>query len=254
MTSREPRAREPIIRRLRASLDARAGDLTVTPAFTERVRRLRRRRRAVRHANQAMAVAAIVVVAAFGTVNALRPPDRLEFTSPPPVTPSPTATASAPSTLPSAAPSPEAERTPSPPDQTEAAAEPDTTPPPAAPDEEVPQHPAEEPSAPADEPRARVFRDGRPDPAVACLQDGQTTIVELDYPEAEGAYVVSLTDPVTVTITGEGFSDVSDSVHTTMGAGLIVYTATFESDADDFGVSELRLEVPARLDMCETAP
>lgn len=250
MRRREPRAPDAIIRRLRATLDARASDHSVTPALAERVRRLRRRRRTVRHVNQVMAVAAVIVAAAFATVSALQPPDRLEFTSPPPVTPSPTATASAPPTLPSPSPSPEVSEAPSQPAQPERQSEPDVEPPPAA--EEASQPPGEAPSDAAGTPRARVFRDGRPDPAVACIQDGRTIMVQLDYPEAEGAYLLTQAEPTTVTIVGEGFTDVSDSVHVAAAEGLTVYTATFETDADDFGVSELRLEVPLQLDMCDT--
>jgi hypothetical protein len=116
MIRKAPRDPRAIIQRLRASLDDRAGDYTVTPAFRERVRRLRRRRRLARDTTAALVVTAVIALAAVFTFNALRP--RIDLVSPPGVSPSPAATVDAaspsqppsdtPSEPPSAIPSPSA--------------------------------------------------------------------------------------------------------------------------------------------------
>jgi hypothetical protein len=82
MTRDAPRNRGAIVRRLQATLDERAGDFSVTPAFSARVQRLRRRRRVVRQTTQAVVLAAVVVVLAVTAVNALRPANRIDFVSP----------------------------------------------------------------------------------------------------------------------------------------------------------------------------
>jgi hypothetical protein len=82
MTRDVPRDRGAIVRRLQAALDKRAGDFSVTPAFSARVQRLRRRRRVMRQATQAVVLAAVVFVLAVTAVNALRPAFRIDFVSP----------------------------------------------------------------------------------------------------------------------------------------------------------------------------
>jgi hypothetical protein len=105
MSRDTPRNPDAVISRLRAALDQRASDFTVTPAFAARVRRLRRRRRILRHTTQAMTAAAVIAVLALAAMNAPWGPDRIDFVSPPAVTPSPTATVSEPAPSPSAEPS-----------------------------------------------------------------------------------------------------------------------------------------------------
>jgi hypothetical protein len=82
MTRDAPRNRGAIVRRLQATLDERAGDFTVTTAFSARVQRLRRRRRVVRQTTRALVLAAVVVVLTVTAVNALRPANRIDFVSP----------------------------------------------------------------------------------------------------------------------------------------------------------------------------
>ena len=82
MTRDVPRDRGAIVRRLRATLDQRASDFSVTPAFSARVQRLRRRRRIARQTTQTVILAAVVVVLAVTAVNALRPAFRIDFVSP----------------------------------------------------------------------------------------------------------------------------------------------------------------------------
>jgi hypothetical protein len=83
MTRDAPSDRGAIVRRLQETLDNRAGDFRVTPAFSARVQRLRRRRRIVRQTTQAVVLAVVVVVLAVTAVNALRPANRIDFVSPP---------------------------------------------------------------------------------------------------------------------------------------------------------------------------
>jgi hypothetical protein len=115
MIRRAPRDPRAVVQRLRASLDDRADDYTVTPVFVERVRRLRRRRRLARDTTAALVVTAVIAFAAVFTFNALRP--RVDRLSPPGVSPSPTATvdAASPSPLPSDPPSEPPSAKPSPP-------------------------------------------------------------------------------------------------------------------------------------------
>jgi hypothetical protein len=82
MTRDAPRNRGAIVLRLQATLDERAGDFTVTTAFSARVQRLRRRRRVVRQTTRALVLAAVVVVLTVTAVNALRPANRIDFVSP----------------------------------------------------------------------------------------------------------------------------------------------------------------------------
>lgn len=91
MSRHTPRDRRAVIRRLRASLDDRAADFEMTPAFAERVRRLRRRRRGTRRIATAVTATAALVALAMLALTALWPPERVDFVSPPDVSPSPSA-------------------------------------------------------------------------------------------------------------------------------------------------------------------
>jgi hypothetical protein len=102
MSRHLPRDPRHVIRRLRATLDDRAADYEVTPAFAERVRRLRDRRRRVRRSAMAATLTAAVVVLALVAGNVLWPRERIGLVSRPTASPSPTTTTG--SASPSAAP------------------------------------------------------------------------------------------------------------------------------------------------------
>lgn len=244
MNGRRPQDPEAVIRRLSASLADRAGDYRITPAFAERVRRLRKRRHITLRAVQTMAVVIVLAVAGAGVVDLLRPSPRVHFVSPPSATPSPTA--GVPSASPSAESSQPAEQpVPSTPPPPEEAEQPDAAPSPAEDQEADDGEPDEV------EPRAtRVILDGEPRPGAICREDGSTLIATIELPEAETGYVVDLTEPVTMRIMGEGFTDVSDTVERSTDGDWTVYTASFTTDNDDFGVSEVRIEGPADPDAC----
>lgn len=246
MNGRRPQDPEAVIRRLSASLTDRAGDYRITPAFVERVRRLRKRRHITLRAVQTMAVVIVLVVAGAGAFDLLRPSPRVNFVSPPPATPSPTPE------VPSASPSevasqPAADAVPSTPPPPEDAEQPDTDADP--PRTQVPEVDNGEPDEL--EPRAtRVILDGEPRPGAICREDDSTLIATIELPEAETGYVIDLAEPLTMRIMGEGFTDVSDAVERSTDGDWAVYTATFTTDNDDFGVNEVRIEGPADPDAC----
>jgi hypothetical protein len=134
MSRHTPRNRRVVVRRLRASLDDRAGDYEVTPAFADRVRRLRDRRRMARRNAMAATLTAVVVVLVLFAGNVLWPRARIGLVSRPTVSPSPTAPTE--SASPSAAPT----ETPSPSEP--ASAEP------SEPESEAPPSESEAPSEP----------------------------------------------------------------------------------------------------------
>ncbi|HSK90543.1 MAG TPA: hypothetical protein VK875_04440 [Euzebyales bacterium] len=244
MRRRQPRDQRAVVDRLRATLDRRAGDISTTPAFSERVQRLRRRRRRTATVTRSLAFAAVVVLAALTIVDALRPEARLDLVSPPPVAPSPSASPVAPSPVPSAPPS----ETGRPVEPAPVPSEPAGV---APPDEEEPSEPPGEPTAAPDPaPPTLLHLDGDPRSAFACEQDATTVFAMLDLPETETGYTIDLREPATMTVAGEGFSDVSDAVQITRAGQQTIYTATFASDADDFELSEIRLEAPADLPPC----
>jgi len=86
--------------------------------------------------------------------------------------------------------------------------------------------------------------------ATVCTEDDGTLVAGIDAPEAETAYVIDPGEPVTMTIFGEGYTDVSDSVTVDAGEGGSVYTASFVTDTDGFGLDEVRLEAPSVPDAC----
>jgi hypothetical protein len=100
MNGHHPHTSDAVIHHLRATLTQRAGDHTITPAFTARVQRLRRRRHLTLRAVQITAVLAVVAVLGAGIYQTLRPTRQLEFISPP-ATASPTPQPSAPQPSPS---------------------------------------------------------------------------------------------------------------------------------------------------------
>lgn len=243
MTARRPRDPDAVIRRLRASLDERSHDPTVTPAFVRRVQRLRRRLFAWR-VTQAVTATAVLVAGAVVAVDALQPPARLEFSAPPSASPSagPPVPSASPPALPSEAPASEAAEVPAPRSE-----------PPADPGDqrdEVPPAEAAEPSeAPGGRPteapaRTRLFLDGTARPAEVCRNADGTLLATIDLPEAETGYTIDPADPATMTITGEGFTDVSDRVTVAPSGATTTWTATFATDNDDFGVSEVRVVGP----------
>jgi hypothetical protein len=128
MIRKAPRDPRAIIQRLRASLDDRASDYAVTPAFRERVRRLRRRRRLARDATAALVITTVIAFAAVFTINALQPSERIGFVSPPRVSPSPTATDDAAQPSPSGSQLPSEAPASAPPTSSEAPSAPQTAP------------------------------------------------------------------------------------------------------------------------------
>lgn len=248
MNGRRPQDPEAVIRRLHASLADRAGDHSITPAFVERVRRLRKRRRVTLRVVQTMAVAIVLAVAGAGVLESLRPSRRMDFISPPPATASPTPAVPSqePSASPSEAPSqPAAEDLPSNSPPQEEEPPPDAEPPPAeSPDTDGADGSDTEPAP------TSVILDGEPRPGAVCREDDATLIATIELPEAETGYVIDLTEPVTMRIMSEGVTDVSDAVEIATDGDRTVYTATFTTDNDDFEVDEVRIEGPTEPPAC----
>jgi hypothetical protein len=146
MNGHQPHTHDAVIHHLRATLTQRAGDHTITPAFTARVQRLRRRRHLTIRAVQTTAMLAVVAVTATGIYQTLRPTRQLEFTAPPPATASPTPT-------PTPTPSPSTSDDTTPTEQTSDPAAQDTPSPPPVSGLAVPPGSLEAPEAVA----ARAF-------------------------------------------------------------------------------------------------
>jgi hypothetical protein len=128
MSRNTPRDPRYVIRRLRAALDDRMDAYEVTPAFAERVRRLRDRRRTARRSAMAVTLTAAVVVLALVAGNVLWPQARIGLVSRPTASPSPTAMteSASPSAAPAEAPS-RSERPPAEPSEQSESATPSET-------------------------------------------------------------------------------------------------------------------------------
>lgn len=251
MNGRRPQAPDAVVRRMRASLADRAGDYRITPAFVERVQRLRQRRQLVLRAVQTTAVLAVVALAGAGIYESVRPPRRMDFVSPPPATASPTpeVPSQQPSPSPLAQPStPAVDDAPSTPPRSQAT-EPDAGTESPAPD--IGTDGSGGTDEGGTEPTAtRVFLDGEPRPGAVCREDDSTIIATIELPEAETGYVIDLAEPVTMRIMSQGVTDVSDTVEIADDGDQTVYTASFASDNDDFLLSEVRVEGPTDPPAC----
>jgi hypothetical protein len=260
MNGHQPHTHDAVIHHLRATLTQRAGDHTITPAFTARVQRLRRRRHLTIRAVQTTAMLAVVAVTATGIYQTLRPTRQLEFTAPPPATASPT-----PTPTPTPTPSPSTSDDTTPTEQTSDPAAQDTPSPPPAQEQEPnvapPSDVVEEPSV--EDLTGDAANSGAPGagtienaafrwPALLCTEDDGTIVAEIDFTESETAYVIDPAEPVTVRV----YSDVgppipeSDSVEVTEDGDRTAYLATFTPDSTGYPSPNVRIEGPTDPPAC----